>query len=387
MSRLRLLPPYLFAEIDAARRAAVAAGRDIVDLGIGDPDRPTPAALVDAAAAALRRPEHHRYPANAGGAPLRQAVAAWLRRRHGAAADPDRHVLALIGSKEGLGHLPLALLAEGDEALVPDPGYPVYSQATVLAGGRPVPYRLRAEHGFRPDWEELARLVTPRTRLLYLNYPHNPTGAGADADLLRQVVAFGARHGLVVAQDAAYLEVAFGAERPPSLLAVADLERERVVEFHSLSKTFNMTGWRVGFAVGHAAVLRDLARVKESLDSGVFGAVQEAAAAGLGEAFPALLAETLAPYPRRRAAVTAALAAAGVEVFPAAATFYIWARVPGGGSSLDFCRHVLDALDLVLTPGVGFGAGGEGWFRISLTAPDARIDEGARRLRRLTWTA
>lgn len=387
MSRLRLLPPYLFAEIDAARRAAVAAGRDVVDLGIGDPDRPTPAALVDAAAAALRRPEHHRYPANAGGAPLRQAVAAWLRRRHGAAADPDRHVLALIGSKEGLGHLPLALLAEGDEALVPDPGYPVYSQATVLAGGRPVPYRLRAEHGFRPDWEELARLVTPRTRLLYLNYPHNPTGAGADADLLRQAVAFGARHGLVVAQDAAYLEVAFGAERPPSLLAVADLERERVVEFHSLSKTFNMTGWRVGFAVGHAAVLRDLARVKESLDSGVFGAVQEAAAAGLGEAFPALLAETLAPYPRRRAAVTAALAAAGVEVFPAAATFYIWARVPGGGSSLDFCRHVLDALDLVLTPGVGFGAGGEGWFRISLTAPDARIDEGARRLRRLTWTA
>lgn len=387
MSRLRLLPPYLFAEIDAARRAAVAAGRDVVDLGIGDPDRPTPAALVDAAAAALRRPEHHRYPANAGGAPLRQAVATWLRRRHGAAADPERHVLALIGSKEGLGHLPLALLAEGDEALVPDPGYPVYSQATVLAGGRPVPYRLRAEHGFRPDWEELARLVTPRTRLLYLNYPHNPTGAGADADLLRQAVAFGARHGLVVAQDAAYLEVAFGAERPPSLLAVADLERERVVEFHSLSKTFNMTGWRVGFAVGHAAVLRDLARVKESLDSGVFGAVQEAAAAGLGEAFPALLAETLAPYPRRRAAVTAALAAAGVEVFPATATFYVWARVPGGGSSLDFCRHVLDALDLVLTPGIGFGAGGEGWFRVSLTAPDARIDEGARRLRRLTWTA
>lgn len=387
MSRLRLLPPYLFAEIEAARRAAVAAGRDVVDLGVGDPDRPTPAALVDAAAAALRRPEHHRYPANSGGAPFRQAVAAWLRRRHGAAADPERHVLALIGSKEGLGHLPLALLGEGDEALVPDPGYPVYGQATLLAGGRPVPYRLRAEQGFQPDWEDLERLVTPRTRLLYLNYPHNPTGAAADAGLLRQAVAFGARHGVVVAQDAAYLEVAFGPERPPSLLAVADLEHDRVVEFHSLSKTFNMTGWRVGFAAGHAGVLRDLARVKESLDSGVFGALQEAAAAGLGEAFPALLAETLAPYPRRRAAVTEALAAAGVEVFPAAATFYVWARVPGGGSSLEFCRRVLDALDLVLTPGVGFGAGGEGWFRVSLTAPDGRIDEGARRLRRLAWTA
>lgn len=383
MTRLALLPPYLFAEIDAARRAALAAGRDIVDLGIGDPDRPTPAPLVEAMAAAVRRAANHRYPANSGGTALREALAGWLRRRHDVTVDPGREILALIGSKEGLGHLPLALLDEGDEALVPDPGYPVYGQATLLAGGRPVPFTLRAEHGFRPDWDELEALVTPRTRLLFLNYPHNPTGATADPALLRRAVAFGARHGIAVVQDAAYLEVAFGAARPASLLAHADLRRDRVIELHSFSKMFNMTGWRVGFAAGNAGLVRDLARVKESLDSGVFTAVQEAVTAGLGEGFDDLLAEVLAPYPRRRALIVAALATAGVEVFATDATFYVWARVPGGGSSLDFCRRLLDGPGVVVTPGVGFGPAGEGWFRISLTAPDDRIVEGAQRLRRL----
>ncbi|MHB8080111.1 MAG: aminotransferase class I/II-fold pyridoxal phosphate-dependent enzyme [Candidatus Krumholzibacteriia bacterium] len=383
MTRLALLPPYLFAEIDLARRAALAAGRDIVDLGIGDPDRPTPAPLVEAMAAAVRRVANHRYPANPGGPALREALADWLRRRHGVTVDPGREILALIGSKEGLGHLPLALLEEGDEALVPDPGYPVYGQATVLAGGRPVPFTLRAERGFRPDWDELEALVTPRTRLLFLNYPHNPTGATADAALLRRAVAFGARHGIAIVQDAAYLEVAFGAVRPASLLAHADLRRDRVIELHSFSKMFNMTGWRIGFAAGNAELVRDLARVKETLDSGVFTAVQEAVTAGLGEAFDGLLADVLAPYPPRRALIVSALAAAGVEMFPADATFYVWARVPGGGSSLEFCRRLLDGPGVVVTPGVGFGPAGEGWFRISLTAPDERIAEGARRLRRL----
>ncbi len=383
MSRLALLPTYLFAEIDTARRAALAAGRDVVDLGIGDPDRPTPAPLVEAMAAAVRRAVNHRYPANPGGTALREALAGWMQRRHGVTADPGREILALIGSKEGLGHLPLALLEEGDEALVPDPGYPVYGQATLLAGGRPVPFMLRAEHGFRPDWDELEALVTPRTRILFLNYPHNPTGATADPALLRRAVAFGARHGIAVVQDAAYLEVAFGAARPASLLAHADLRRDRVIELHSFSKMFNMTGWRIGFAVGNAGLVRDLARVKESLDSGVFTAVQEAVTAGLGEIFDGLLTDVLAPYPRRRALIVAALEAAGVEVFATDATFYVWARVPGGGSSLDFCRRLLDGPGVVVTPGVGFGPAGEGWFRISLTAPDERIAEGAQRLRRL----
>lgn len=383
MSRLSKLPPYLFAEIDAARRAAVAAGRDVVDLGVGDPDLPTPRPIVAAMAEALQRPRNHRYPANPGALAFREAIAGWLSRRHGVTVDPAREVLALIGSKEGLGHLPLALLEEGDEALVPSVGYPVYGQATLLAGGRPVTYPLRAADAFVPDWRELDRLVSSRTRLLFLNYPHNPTGAVAGDDVLRAALAFGARHNLAVAQDAAYLEVAWSAPRPGSLLAHADLRRDRVIEFHSFSKMFNMTGWRVGFAAGQADLLRDLARVKESLDSGVFTAVQEAVATGLGDDYEALLATVLAPYPARRALVLEALAAAGVEVFAADATFYVWARVPGGGDSLAFCRRVLADHAVVVTPGVGFGPGGEGWFRISLTAPDERVAEGARRLRRL----
>ncbi len=383
VARLGKLPPYLFAEIDAARRRALAAGRDVVDLGVGDPDRPTPAPLLDAMAAAVRKPEHHRYPPYRGSAAFRAAVAEWLRRRHGARIDPDTQVLALIGSKEGLGHLPLALLEEGDETLVPDPGYPVYAQSTLLAGGRPMPFTLRAERGFWPDWRELETLAGPRTRLMILNYPHNPTGAAADAALLREAAAFGERHGVALVQDAAYLEVVLEGERPPSLLAVADPSRQRVLELHSLSKMFNMTGWRVAFAVGHPELIADLARVKESLDSGVFGAVQEVAALALGERFDALLAQALAPYAPRRKLLVDALAAAGVEVFPTRTTFYVWARVPDGGGSLAFCRRVLDELDVVLTPGVGFGAAGEGWFRASLTAPDDRVAEAARRLRRL----
>ena len=383
MTRIAKLPPYLFAEIDAARRQAEAAGRDVVDLGVGDPDRPTPEPLVAAMAAAIRRPEHHRYPSYAGSPWLRAAVSDWLRRRHGASVDPDRQVIALIGSKEGLGHLPLALLEEGDEVLVPDPGYPVYAQSTLLAGGRPVQYALARERDFLPDWDRLGELVTPRTRLLVLNYPHNPTGAAAGAAELRRALDFAARHGIALAQDAAYLEVAFGGARPPSLLAIADPARDRVIELHSLSKTFNMTGWRIGFAAGHPDLIRDLGRVKSSLDSGAFGAIQEVAVVALGERFEELLAGVLAPYAARRTALTDAFAAAGVEVFPAQATFYVWARVPGGGGSLAFCRRVLEELGVVLAPGVGFGAAGEGWFRASLTAPDERVAEAARRLRRL----
>ncbi len=383
MSRLAKLPPYLFVELDAARRAALARGQDVIDLGIGDPDRPTPQPIVAAMAAAVCRPEHHRYPANQGADGFRAAAADWLSRRGAGQPDPDRQILALIGSKEGLGHLPLALLEEGDEVLVPAIGYPVYAQATLLAGGVPVVYPLRAERGFRPEWADLDRLVTPRTRLLFLNYPNNPTGAGADRALLATAAEFGARQGVAVAHDAAYLETALGAARAPSLLEVADPARQRVIEFHSLSKMFNMTGWRVGFAVGNADLIRDLGRVKENLDSGVFSAVQEAAAFALGARCDQLLAEVREVYPPRRAMLAAALREAGIEVFETAFTFYIWARVPGGEGSLTFCRRVLDRQGVVLAPGIGFGPGGEGWFRASLTAPDDRVAEAAARLRRL----
>jgi len=380
---LTKLPPYLFSEIDTARRRAEAAGRDVIDLGIGDPDQPTPAPLLAAMAAAIQKPDYHCYPANQGDPALRHTIARWLASRHGVTVDPDRHVQVLIGSKEGLAHLPLALLEEEDEVLVPDPGYPVYGQATILAGGTPVPFRLHGAAGFQPEVGELADLVGPRTRLLYLNYPNNPTGAAVEGELLRRVVALGTERGLVVVNDAAYLEVVLGGKRPMSLLQVADPEMQQVIEFHSLSKMFNMTGWRIGFAVGHEELIRGLGRVKESLDSGVFTAIQEVATVALGELSSTLLPQVQAVYPPRREAIAGALAAAGLEVFPAETTFYVWARVPAGENSLAFCGRVLDECDVVLTPGVGFGEGGEGWFRVSLTAPDERITAAAERLRRL----
>jgi len=266
---------------------------------------------------------------------------------------------------------------------VPDPGYPVYTQATILAGGVPRPFPLDPERGFLPDLEGLAGRIGPRTRLLYLNYPNNPTGAIAPPDFLRQAVRFGEQHGLVVVNDAAYLEVVLDGERPRSLLSVASLAEQRIVEFHSLSKMFNMTGWRIGFAAGSADLIRDLGRVKQSIDSGVFGAIQAVAAAALGPEGDALRTAVMAVYGPRRRLVQAALEEAGIAVFPASATFYVWARVPGGGDSLAFCRRVLEEQALVLTPGIGFGAQGEGWFRLSLTAPDARIAAAAERLRRL----
>lgn len=382
MPRLDKLPPYLFTAIDKAKREALAQGRDVVDLGIGDPDRPTPAALVDVMAASVRNEAHHRYPSNQGSAAFREAVAAWFARRHGVALDPATQVLALIGSKEGIAHLPLALMEEGDEALVPDIGYPVYPSSTILAGGEPVTYPLTDAGAFRPDPAELAARLTGRTRLVMVNSPHNPTGAAVDAAGWRALLEALAGRDAVLANDGAYLEVGFGGPRPVSLLSVADPARDRVIEFHSLSKTYNMTGWRIGFAVGHAEVIGALDRVKQNIDSGAFTAVQDVAIHALAHD-EALVPEVMAVYPERRATVVAALQEAGIEVFPSDASFYVWARVPDGGDALDFCARVLREHAVVVTPGVGFGPGGAGWFRISLTAPDDRIREGARRLRSL----
>jgi len=354
-----------------------------VDLGIGDPDRPTPVLLRQVLKRAVDDATTHRYPASQGGGRFRNAVSAWLERRHEVTIDSQHQVLALIGSKEGLAHLPLALLDDGDEVLVPDLGYPVYAQAAVLAGGNPIQYSLSAANGFLPDPEEIAGLITDRTRLIYLNYPHNPTGAGASRELFAEIVRLGAEHDVVVVNDAAYLEVNLSTERPPSLLQVALPEQQRVLEFHSLSKMFNMTGWRVGFAVGHPDLIRDLGRVKESIDSGVFSAIQEVAVAALSPEGDDLGQEVMAVYTPRRAKIVASLRQAGIEIFAASSTFYVWARVPGTEDSLTFCSRVLEQHGVVVTPGVGFGPGGEGWFRISLTAPDERIDTAAERLGRL----
>ncbi len=380
MGRLEKLPPYLFSAIDAAKAKARAAGVQVVDLGVGDPDLPTPQALVEVMCEAVRNPANHAYPAQKGDPALKQAIAAWLQKRHGVTVDPVSQVLVLIGSKEGLGHLPLSCVEEGDNTLVPDLGYPVYGQATILAGGEPRTFALRPELGFRPDLAELEGLMDDHTRLLFLNYPNNPTGATADADFWRPLIDLCTRRGVTLVNDAAYMEVTLDGSRPLSMLKVADAANSPVLELHSLSKMFNMTGWRIAFAAGNAEVVGRLGRVKESMDSGVFTAVQDTAAYALGEAFEELLQSVIRAYPQRRQVMVEALTAAGFEVFSTVATFYVWCRVPGDESAVDFCSRALAEVGLVVTPGPGFGTGGEGWFRISLTASDEDIAEGARRI-------
>ncbi len=383
MGRLDKLPPYLFSAIDEAKNKARSQGVKVVDLGVGDPDLPTPALLVAKMAEAVARPAGHRYPAGKGDAGLRLAIARLMKKRYGVDVDSDTQVLVLIGSKEGLGHLPLTCVEEGDNTLVPDLGYPVYGQATLLAGGEPRTFPLKAENGFLPDLIQLEKLMDDRSRLLFLNYPNNPTGAVAGPEFWRKVTDLASRRSVVLVNDAAYQEVTFGSEAQTSLLQVADFTNDKVIELHSFSKMFNMTGWRIAFAVGNAEVIGNLARVKESMDSGVFTPVQEVAAHALGDDFEDLLAGVMAAYPPRRKVIEGALKEAGYEIYPSGATFYVWARVPDGLSSLDFCGRALKDIGVVLTPGNGFGTGGEGWFRISLTASDKDIAEGAKRL--LGW--
>ncbi len=383
MGRLDALPPYLFSEIDAARDRVAAKGVDVVDLGVGDPDLPTPPALVDLMAEAVRNAAYHQYPSGRGDMRLRRAAAGFLRRRHGVDADPEDEILVLCGSKEGIAHLPLSLVTESDNVLVPDIGYPVYTQSAILAGAEPRTFTLAADRAFLPDPRALADLADGGTRLIWVNYPNNPTGAEAGEGLYAPLAELAAERRCVLANDAAYLEVSLDDHRPVSLLEAVDHRRNRVIEFHSLSKMFNMTGWRIGFAVGHPEVIGGLARVKETIDSGVFTAVQDVAAAALGRGAGELLGSVMAPYPERRRVVVGALAKAGLDVFSTQATFYVWARVPEGETSLGFCGRVLRDKGVVVTPGVGFGPGGEGWFRISLTASDERVAEAASRLEAL----
>ena len=380
MGRLDKLPPYLFSAIDAAKEKARSAGVAVVDLGVGDPDLPTPAALVEVMARAVADPTNHCYPAQKGEPLLKEAIARWLARRHGVTVDPVSQVLVLVGSKEGLGHLPLTCVQEGDNVLVPDLGYPVYGQATILAGGEPRAFGLPAANGFIPDLAELEGLMDTRTRMLFLNYPNNPTGAVADSGFWSRLIELCREKDVILVNDAAYLEVTLDGSRPASLLKVADPAKDRVIELHSLSKMFNMTGWRIAFAAGHPEVVGDLGRVKESIDSGVFTAVQDTAAHALGEAFETLLNGVMAVYPERRRLMVDALEKAGFEVYDATAPFYVWCRVPAGETSVEFCSRALEEIGVVVTPGTGFGAGVEGWFRISLTASDEDVAEGARRI-------
>lgn len=384
-SRLDELPPYLFIEIDRKKRAALAAGKDVIDFGVGDPDRPTPQFIIDRMAKAIYDPSNHRYPFDTGVPAFKDTAAAWLSRRFGVRVDQKTELLVLIGSKEGLGHLPLAVVNPGDVVLIPTPGYPVYAAATLFAGGKPHYIPLTAERGFLPDLDALAPAILEQTSLVFLNYPNNPTGATAPASLYARCIELAKRHGFIICSDASYTEIYYDEnDRPRSILELPGA-KDVCVEMHSLSKTFNMTGWRIAFAAGNADVLAALAKIKGNMDSGAFNAVQEAGLAAIEGIDRPEVAEIRRLYRARRDILVPGLARAGFGVKPPVATFYVWARCPTGYDSMTCAARLLDEAAVVSIPGAGFGQAGEGYVRFALTVEEERIARAIERLSRMKW--
>ncbi len=378
--RLQQLPPYLFTEIDRKKLEAIRAGRDVINLGVGDPDLPTPEPIVASLQKHVTNPAFHRYALDQGAPEFRAAVARWFERRYGVKLDPEREVLALIGSKDGIAHLPLGVVDPGDVVLIPDPAYPGYLPFSRFAGAEVHRLELHEQNGFLPDLDAVHERLWERCKLVYLNFPNNPTAAIAPIDFYARLVELAHRYRFIIAQDAAYAEIYF-ADRPASILEV-DGARDVAIEFHSFSKTFNMAGWRLGFAVGAPDVLAALAQVKSNCDSGVFTAIQFAGIDAL-EQYEALTEPLRATYRRRRDTLVDGLARLGWQLHVPQATFYVWARVPGGISSTDLASRLLDEADIVVTPGVGFGRCGEGYVRMALTVPDHRLSEAVERIARL----
>jgi LL-diaminopimelate aminotransferase len=380
-SRLNLLPPYLFAELDRLKREVQQKGIDVISLGIGDPDLPTPAHIIEALKRTAENPANHRYPDYEGLLRFRESASKWYKRRFEVTLDPNREVCALIGSKEGIANFPVATVDPGDIVLIPDPGYPVYYSGCVFNCGEPYFMPLRRENAFLPDLNAIPKEVARRARLMWLNYPNNPTAATADLSFLQDAVRFCLANDIILAHDFAYSEMAFDGYRAPSLLQVEGA-RECAVEFHSLSKTYSMTGWRVGFVVGNDKLIGALGKVKTNVDSGVFQAVQEAAIAAL-EGGDEKVREYCAIYKERRDLMVEALRALGLACDVPRATFYIWAQVPHGHTSVSFTERVLKETGVVITPGSGFGKGGEGYVRFSLTVPSERLKEAVERIKAL----
>jgi LL-diaminopimelate aminotransferase len=379
--RLQELPPYLFLEIDKAKRKARQEGRDIIDLGIGDPDQPTPDFIIRSLQKAATDPANHRYALDQGMPALRQAISEWYKKRFNVSLEPDSEVLPLIGSKEGIAHFPLAFLEPGEYSLVPDPCYPPYKGGTIFAGGTPYLMPLLEKNKFLPDLKAIPRSVLEKARMIYINYPNNPTGATCEKDFYEQVIAFALKHKLIVISDLAYSEMAYDNYKPLSFLDV-DGAKEVGIEFHSLSKTCNMTGWRVGWACGNKALVAGLAKVKSNIDSGIFSAVQVSAVTAIKES-DSHISEMRKVYQERRDILVDGLNAMGWKVNKPKATFYVWAGIPKGNSSIDFCARILEKANIVVTPGVGFGASGEGYIRFALTVDKARIKEAVERLKKI----
>ena len=377
--RVESLPPYLFVEISRKIAEKKARGEEVISFGIGDPDIPTPKHIIDRLCEAAHDPANHRYPETEGLPELRRAIAGWYQERFGISLDPDKEVLPLIGSKEGIGHMSFCHIDPGDIALVPDPGYPVYSISTMLAGGEAYLMPLQEENNFLPDLESIPSNVLEKAKLLWLNYPNNPTGAVAGLGFFKKVVAFARKHNIAVCHDGPYSEVAFDGYRPVSFMQAGGA-KEVGVEFHSLSKSYNMTGWRIGMVVGNSVMVDALKRIKSNLDSGIPQAIQYAAIkAFTGPQEP--IAEHNAIYQHRRDLIIETLKHIGLRANPPRASLYIWVRVPPGYTSVSFANSLLD-LGIVVTPGTGYGKSGEGYVRFSLTIPDESLEKGLAKLAR-----
>ena len=379
--RMKKLPPYLFIEMDRKKKAAIEKGVDIISLAIGDPDLATPDFIIEALYKAAKDKANHQYPLGPGLPKFREAVAKWYKHRFGADIDPKDEVVALIGSKEGIGHLPIGVLNPGDVCLMPSPGYPVYHAGTLFAGGESYLMPLLEKNGFLPDLNAIPPEVLKRAKLIWTNSPNNPTSVLMDKAFYTKVVEFAQKHKLIVANDAAYTELYYDGKKPISFMEIPGA-KEVGVEFHSLSKTFNMTGWRVGFAVGNRSVIKVLADVKGNLDSGVFNPIQYAAIAAL-EAPDSVTENIRKIYQERRDIFAAGLKRLGWQFQVPQAAFYFWIKVPNGMSSADWCSKVLEEAGIVVTPGNGFGAEGEGYFRMTITVDKARLEEALQRLSKL----
>ena len=379
--KLQSLPPYLFVEIDKAKRKARAEGRDIIDLGIGDPDQPTPKYIIEALYQAAQDPLNHRYALDQGMPALRRAIESWYKRRFNVNLEPDTEILPLIGSKEGIAHFPLCFINPGDYSLVPDPCYPPYKGGTILAGGKPYLMPLLEKNAFLPDLKKIPSSILKKAKLLFINYPNNPTGATAEKDFLESAVSFARRHKLILISDLAYSEMSYDGYKPESIFEIEGA-KEVAIEFHSLSKTYNMTGWRIGWACGSRELVAALAKVKSNVDSGIFSAIQLAGIAAL-EGPQEHVKNMCQIYQDRRDCLVSGLRSLGWEVHPPKATFYMWIKVPKKSNSMEFAGLLLEKANLVVTPGVGFGKYGEGFIRMALTVPKERIKEALERLKGL----
>ena len=379
--RIKELPPYLFAEIDRRKREALARGVDLIDLGIGDPDIPTPSPIIEKLVESASKPVNHRYPNSSGMAEFREAVARWYKHRFNVALDPAKEVVSLIGSKEAIGNMAVAFVDPGDIVLVSSPCYPVYHIGTAFNGGENYFLPLKKENQFLPDLDSIPADIARQAKLLWINYPNNPTGAVADKDFFARVVEFANRYNVIVCHDAAYTEMGYDGYRPMSFLEV-DGAKEVGIEFHSLSKTFNMTGWRIGMAVGNPELVGGLAQAKSNLDSGIFQAIQEAGieALNLGDK---IVEPSRKIYQERRDILVDGLRAVGLECDKPRATFYVWVSVPKGLSSAEFTATLLDEAGVVTTPGNGFGAAGEGYVRFTVCVDKTRLKEVAERIRQV----